>query len=247
MSGFLPSAPSGVPSLVGYTKAVGITLSPRVVAWAPAVLLTAVLVLTFFPWVGCYASWSAVYSQRPWGALFGGSPYRNYKLEGTVPGGWLDKVHSDWEVLLPFFVLLLVALAFAWGDRVFRADPPRQVPPLARLWPWRNSIVAGCATLALVLILVQWMNGFGMERAIKQQIAEKPELAAQRDKAGTSRDEREKLEYAQKEEFDRYNVEHTTWMYLAITCNALAVLALALRDRLDVRGNKPPPRIVLHY
>jgi hypothetical protein len=36
-------------------------------------------------------------------------------------------------------------------------------------------------------------------------------------------------------------------MYLALTCNLLAVLAVIARLILDRRGNKPPPKLLLHY
>lgn len=235
------------PAPAGYTKSVGITLSPFVVAWLPAVLLTVLFALTFFPWVGCYTGNSAVYSQRPWGAMFGGAPHRNYKLEeaNAVPGGWLDKMPSDWKTMVPFFLLLFVALAFAWTERGLRATDPRKVPPLAKLWPWRNAIVAGCTALILLLLLIQWANGFGMERAIKRHISD--QFAERRERAASSPAELDKLRNQEEKEFRAYDLEYTTAMYLAVACAALALLASATRASLDRRGNKPPPRLVLHY
>jgi hypothetical protein len=252
-NGFLPPAPRGaaeVPAPAGYTKAVGFTLAPHAVAWLPAMLLTAVLVLTFFTWVGCYAGASAVYSQRPWGAMFGLTPFRDYKYEEAnppIPGGWLDKVsgYHDWKIFVPCFLALFVALVFAWAERGIRTYEPRSVAWLAKLWPWRNGIVAGGAVLVLVLLLVQWMKGFPMERAIREQISEK--FADRREKAGNSPAEQDRLQYQEDQEFDKYNLEHTTWMYLALLCSALAVLAILLRIALDARGNKAPPKLVLHY
>lgn len=248
-SGFLPpaTAPAEAPAPAGYTKSCGITISPHVVAWLPAILLTFVLVLTFFPWVGCYAGGSAVYSQRPWGAAFGASPNRNYKLEeaGTIPGGWIDKMKSDWKLLIPFFLLLFVAIAFAWTERGFRSLDPRKIPPLAKLWPWHNAIVAGCASLAFFLLLLQVFNGFSMERAIKQQIAE--QFAERREKAKDSPATQAKLDYDEERAFEAYNVERTSWLYLALMCGFLAVIAVMTRACLDRRGNKPPPKFVLHY
>lgn len=250
-TGFLPSEPSAKPqaagaTVEGYEKSVGITISPKVVAWLPAILLTIVFVFTFFPWVGCYAGGSPVYSQRPWGAMFNSTPNRNFKLEGgTIPGGWLDKKKGDWELMLPFFLALILAVVFAWAERGFGALDPRKIPPLAKLWPWRTAVIAGCASLALTLLLVQWANGFGMERAIKQHVAEK--FTAEREKAGDSPEARGKVEYDQEQEFNRYGLEHTTWFYLALVCMLLAVSAVMTRAALDNRGNKPPPKLVLHY
>jgi hypothetical protein len=239
--------PGETPTLAGYTKSLGVTISPKVVAWLPAILLTAVLVFTFFPWVGCYTGGSAVYSQRAWGAIFGASPNRNYRLEeaGTIPGGWLDRRPSDWKILVPFFLALFVAIAFAWTERGFHSLDPRKIPPLAKLWPWRNAIVAGCAGLALLLLIAQLLNGFSMERAIRQHISE--QFAERREKAAGSPSALAKLEYDEEQAFNQYNVERTSWCYLALVCNLLAVLALMTRAGLDFRGDKPPPKILLHY
>jgi hypothetical protein len=250
-SGFLPTpndapATPHTPAAEGYTKSVGVTISPKVVAWLPALLLTVVFVLTFFPWVGCYAGGSPVYSQRPWGAMFNLTPVRNFKLEGgTIPGGWLDKKRGDWQLLLPFFLALILGVVFAWAERGLGALDPRRVPPLAKLWPWRNAVVAGCAGLALVLLLTQWAYGFGLERAIKQHVAE--QFAGRREQAAASPEALGKLEYDQEQEFNRYGLEHTTWFYLALVSMLGAVAAVVTRVALDNRGHKPPPRLVLHY
>lgn len=252
--GFLPPEPPAVsgalPVADGTVKEIGFSLPPKLVAWVPAIALTAVLVLTFFPWVGSYRGNSAVYSQRPWGALVGGTPARNFKLEdGGIPGGWLDKVRSDWKLLLPFFLLLLVGFAFAWAERGLKSFDPRKVPPLVKLWPWRNFIVGMCAFLSLLFLIGQLLNGFGMERALRAQVATEvaarfePELA----KAGDSPALKEKVEYTIEQELRKYDLEHTTWSCLALLFLALAALAAMLRPCLDARGDKPAPRFLLRY
>lgn len=238
-----PTAPASA-AVAGYTHSVGITFAPNVVAWLPAALLSVVFLLTFFPWVGAYAGNTAVYSQRPWGAAFSGKPSRNYQLENAIPSAWIDKSRSDWELLIPFLLLLIVALAFAWLERVFRATPPN-VPPLAKAWPWRNAIVAGGATLAVLFMLWQLANGFGMERAIKQQVAE--QFAQRRAEAANSPSELGKVDYAENQALAAYDLEWTVWLYLALVCGVLAVGAVVLRVVLDKRGNKPPPKLLLHY
>jgi hypothetical protein len=247
-SGFLPPAapaPAGTPAPAGYAHSFGITFSPHVIAWLPAVLLTVVLVCTFFPWVGCYAGGSAVYSQRPWGAMFG-HVSRNFALESIISGQWLDRTQTDWKVMVPFFLALFVTLSFAWAERGARSVDPRKIPPLAKLWPWRNAIVAGGAGLILLLLVIQWMNGFGMERAIREHIGE--QFTAQREKAANSPAEQKKLEeFTESQALLAFGVEHTTWMYLALACSALAVLAVMIRAGLEARGNKPPPKLLFHY
>jgi hypothetical protein len=240
----VPTASEASP---GLTRSCGITISPPVVAWLPALLLTVVLVCTAFPWVGCFVGDSAVYAQRPWGAMFGSTPYRNFRLEeaGVIPSGWLDKISSDWRLLLPFFFLLLVSLVFAWAERGLSSVDPRQIPPLAKLWPWRNTVIAGCATLALIMLLLQVGQGFSMERAIHRHIEQ--EFADRLEKAANSPAELARLEYLEEQVFRSYNVEYTTWFYIAVIAHTLAVAAIFLRLLLDRRGDRPAPRVVLYY
>ncbi|MCS6865218.1 MAG: hypothetical protein RMJ56_13175 [Gemmataceae bacterium] len=231
----------------GLTRTWTLTISPQVVAWMPALLLTVVLLSTAFPWVGCFVGDSAVYAQRPWGAMFGLTPYRNFQLEeaGVIPSGWLDRVPSDWRLLVPFFLLLFVALVFAWAERGLSSVDPRQIPPLAKLWPWRNAIIVGCTTLAFVVLILQAAQGFSLERAIHQHIAQ--QFADRWEKAANSAAEQARLEYLEEQVFRSYNVAYTKWFYLAIISHFFAIVTIVLRLALDRRGSLPPPRVVLYY
>jgi len=245
--GFLASAPTpaAVPAQAGYTHSFGITISPHVIAWMPAALLLFTLVLTCFPWVGCYAGGVAVYSQRPWTAV-GGWVSPNYDLEKAVsiPPGWQNKVSSDWVLMVPYLLLVLLACALAWADRGLHAFDPRNIPPLAKVWPHRLTVICVLTTLAFLLAAVQVSNGFGMERAIRKQVSE--EFAAKQQTV-TEPHDKAKLEWQIDQEYSRYKLERTTWMYLALLFNLLAGLAVILRLILDRRGTKPPPKILLHY
>src|SRR4029077_14654509 len=158
----------------GYTHAHALRVSPRAVAWLPITFFTLTLVCTFFPWVGTYLAGSPVDSQGPWRAMFGLPPNRNYELEKVTqtPPEMINKIKSDWELLLPGLFLLVVATLLAWGDRVLHDQPPRPIPPLARGWTRRKAIIAVCGAVAFVLILIQASRGFGLERAIRQVVAE---------------------------------------------------------------------------
>lgn len=236
------------PAPAGYTHSWGLTLSPRVVAWLPAVLLTITFLTTFFPWVGSYLGGYPVYSQSPWRALFG-SVSRNLILETYLPGdrSWLDNLPSDWEVMIPYILLLLAAVALAWADRGVGALDPRRVPPLAQIWPWRKAVISGLAGLAFFLLLVQTSRGFGMERAIWTMVRDNPELVKAREQAGTSQAKMAVVENRAEQELARFNLDHTIWYRLGLTCNLLAVLTTLLSIGLDRRGDRPPPKILLHY
>ncbi|MBA4063548.1 MAG: hypothetical protein C0501_07500 [Isosphaera sp.] len=244
-----PAAPAAVPALPGYTEARGITISPRVVAWLPAVLLTVVFVSLFFRWVGSYYGGHPAHSQSPWQAMFG-SVSRNFELEQNMPGrgAWIDKVSADWRVMFPYLVLLLVALAFAWADRLAPGlDPSRLPRRVAGVWPWRKVVVGVAAGLGFSLIAAQVSSGFGMERAIRRHVSEDPNLVKAREAAANSPAALAKVENDERAELRKYELERTWWQDLGLYCSAGAVLAVLLSAALDRRGNKPPPRLLLHY
>lgn len=241
-----PAAPADIPPLpTGYTRERSLIVSPQLLQWLPPILLTLCLVLTFFPWVATHTGGAIVQSQSGWGALFGGVS-RNFALEESTGWvtNWIDNLRSDWELLVPYLLALLIAIAFAWADRGLHSLDPRQIPPLARLWPWRTSIIALFAGLAWLLLTIQTLNGFGLQRALQRSIIAQFE---QQRAAATSQAERAKIENRQRQEFERYDVERTTWLYLSLVCNLLAALAVLGRMGLEARGTKPPPRFVIQY
>lgn len=242
-----PTAPVPTPPLpAGYVRERTLTINAKVVAWLPAVLLTLALVLTFFPWVGSHLGGAAVDSQGPWRAMFG-SINRNATLEErmAVDMRWLDRLRSDWELMLPFLMALLAATALAWADRGFRSLDPRNIPPLAKFWAWRRTAILGLAGLALVLAVAQSIHGFGMERAIEAVVREN--LMKEREEAGNNKSKQLAVDAKVQRELAGYELERSLWMHLSVLSIALAVLTMALYMRLDHRGTKPPPRFVLQY
>lgn len=248
----VPSAPAG------YTRSFALSLSPRVLAWIPAVCLSAIFILSFFPWVGSYVGGTSVYSQTAWRAAFGGQQSRVWqnvaladlmKRTAGWPGDVLDRTPSDWLLLLPYLLAVFVAVLIAWAERMMADLDRTRLPPRLRwasgAWPYRIPIVAGLATLALLLLLIQLSRGFGLERAFEQTVSER--FAAERQANASSPQAQAAIDYKEKEELARYKLEHTTWLYLALILNILVVLAMVARSWLDRRGNKPPPRIVVQY
>jgi hypothetical protein len=229
-------------------------------AWVPAVALALVFILTFFPWVGSYVGGYPVYSQEPWRAGFGGSDTKvwvNHQLEEVMkreaawPEAVLDKVHSDWGLMVPYLLALILAAVVAWAERMVasldRTRLPRWAQWVAAVWPYRVPVTAGLATVALLLVLVQSANGFGLERAMRQVANEKfaAERKAAEEKGSPSALAR--IDFKVEEEYARYNLERTTWMHLAVVLQVLVVLAMIVRAWLERRGNRPPPRIVFQY
>jgi hypothetical protein len=244
-----PAAATPSPELpipAGYAHARGVALNPRVIAWLPAILLTVTLLCTFGPWVGMYLGGYPVYSQGPWSAMFG-AVNPNFALveKMQTPGGWLDKVRADWELMVPFTLALIFATALALADRGFHSLDPRRIPPLAGIWKLRKLAILLFAATAFALAFIQVLNGFGLERAIRTTVSE--QFAKDRAEAAGSRAKLAQVQYREEQEFAKYSLERTTWLYLGLTCNLLAVLTMFIHTSLDRRGNKPPPRIVIQY
>jgi hypothetical protein len=240
-------APDLPPMPAGYTRARGISFNPRVIAWLPAILLVVTFLCTFGPWVGMYLGGSPVYSQGPWSAMFGGEPNPNAPLIAIMqmPNTWLNSFNSDWELMVPYLMALLAATALALADRGFSTLDPRRIPPLAGIWQWRKTLIVVFATLAFALAFIQVSRGFGMERAVRKTVTE--QFAKEREETAGDRAKQALLRYREEQEFAKYNLERTSFLCLGLTCNLLAVLTMLAHIRLERRGDKPPPRLVVQY
>jgi hypothetical protein len=239
----LPEAPS-IPA--GYTHSRGITLSPAVVAWVPAVALTAVFLLTFFPWVELPSRGPSVYTQGAWRSI-SGRPTRDFQFEDMVlkdlpPPSLYDRTPADWYIMLPYLFVLLAAVAIAWADRLDAAAVERLIPTL---WPHRHVLQAGLAVAAFLLLSIEAARGFGLERALNSAVSEK--FAEPREKAGNLPGEQKKIDYQESQELAKYGMERTTAFCLAMGLHLLVPLAMLATIGLNRRGNKPPPRIAIQY
>lgn len=256
--GFVPPEQRPLPPTpvlpAGYAHTVGLTLKAEALAWVPAVGLTLILLLTFFVWVGSYVGGHPVYAQTAWRALTG-SPSRNFHLEEFTQqqSGWpadvLNKVQSDWLLVLPYLLALVAAVALAWAERfvmtVDRGRLPKRLGFLGDVWPYRIPVLAALATVAALLLLVLLARGFGLERAMRETVTAK--YADERVKAEGNPSKLETIEWKADQELSRFNLERTFWLDLAVLLHVVVVLAMVGRAWLDRRGDKPPPRLVVQY
>lgn len=244
----IPAGATPAPPLAsGYTRSVGFVISPRVVAWLPAIFLAIAFFCTFFPWVGTYIGGIAVDSQGPWGALFGSSPNRNYELEKLMqaPPGWLDKMRSNWPLLLPGLLALILAVVLAWTDRWVTDVNMLRNARVIQVWPWRHGLLAALAALSFCLILVQVCSGFGLEQAVRQVVTD--QFAKEREAASGSPSRLAEVNYNEEQAFAKFNLGHTFWLYLSLVCNFIGFAAEIGLLCFNRRGAKPPPRIVVQY
>lgn len=240
----VPTAP--LPTAPGYTHSRGITISPCVVGWIPAAALAGILLLTLLPWVGVYPGGHPVYTQGAWRAITGW-PKRSIQLEDLLmkelPGSSVyDRAASDWFIMLPYVLVLILATVVAWSDRLELKAVESRIPTL---WPFRHGLLAGLAGAALLLLVVEATRGFGLERAMHAAVSEK--FAEQRQKAGSAVGEQEKVDFRENQELASYGVERTGWFCFAMTLHVVVLLAMLANIGLARRGNKPPPRIAIHY
>lgn len=229
-----------------YTRMVTLTLSPNMLVWLPPLFLTCALLSTFFPWVGMYMGDAMVYSQGPWRALVG-SVSANPHLADALrwPTNWLDQLRSDWLLVLPALLLLMIAFVIAWADRGLTEVDVRRIPPLARLWPRRRVILLGVIGVATLLLLVQSWYGLSMERALHAAVEQR--FAEELQQAESQSVQRLLVTYRIEQELQRYNLAHTLWQRLGLISLCLALLSMSAQLLLEYRGEKPPPRVVIQW
>jgi len=242
-AGGLPPLPE---NSAGYSRTLSLTLRASTLRWGATVLLSLALVCTLFPWVGLFVGGSPVYAQGPWSAAFG-RVETNPALVGVVqwPIDWVDRVAPDTEILLPALLLLVLAVVLAWADRSLAPVDLRQNASLARLWPWRRSILLGCTTLVTLLLFLSLWRGWGLERALSSSVNER--FAEEWNRAVHSPSQLALVQYKIDQEFQRYNLKHTFWQWLGLTSLFTALLALLLSWVLERRAHRPPPRLVFQY
>ena len=144
-----------------------------------------------------------------------------------------------------YLLVLLFSTALASADRGFHSLDPRKIPPLAGIWKWRKLAILVFAASAFALAFTQVLHGFGLERAVHTAVSE--QFAKERADTKGDRTKLALVQYREEQEYAKYSLERTTWLYVGLTCNLLAVFAMLMHTALDRRGDKPPPRLVLQY
>lgn len=242
------AAPRPLPA--GYTHSRTLTVSPIAVAWTPAVALSVIVLLTFAPWVGVYPGGTAVYTAGAWRTATG-FPKRNPQLERLLlrelpPPSVEERTHSDWLVMAPYLITLILAAAWAWVERLEAQQRLTAAPRrFALFWPHRQAIAAVLTALATLFLFIETTRGFGLERGLEAAVAAKYEEARQATAADPTT--LQAIEFDQAQELARDGLERTAWFVLVWCLHIAALLALAGRAWLDRRGNKLPPRLVFQY
>ena len=233
-----------------YTQACNVTLSPHVIDWVPVVCLTLILLLTFFSWVGIYPGGYKAYSQSPWLAVSGSISTDRFAEEVLKIEGKLKAlVSSNWILLIPYLIGLLLTTALAWADRfVTMAHVQKLTGPLeilSRIWPHRFPLLAALSIVLLVLLLLQLQVGFGLEDAVKKMATET--FTEQRTAAGTNSAALDKVTVLEGQELGKYQPQGTFFLSLAVIAHFVVVFAAAARFWLYRRGTKPLPKLTMNW
>ncbi len=222
-----------------------LVLSPVALDWLPVSCFTLLLVLTFFSWVGLYPGGFKAYAQTPWAALAGVIDTNHFSEEVLQIETPLTKLlGSNWVVLVPYLLAVLLAVVLGWADRVVTAAHVTRLPgPLGfveKIWPYRFPLLAGLAVGTLVLLGLQLRLGFGLDTATRQLVANDFAEALQ---AADNSSARQKILVKQGMKLGQYELQTTVWLTLAVVLHVTAVVAAGLRLWLYRRGTKPLPRV----
>jgi predicted Zn finger-like uncharacterized protein len=228
----------------GTEPQLSVQLPKEFFGYAVPVLLAVALILSLFSWNGAYPAGYSVYYQNAWGALFarfGYEPTGESVLKLRAPLG--ESVTSSWWMLL-YLPCLVLGLALALASVLVPLLNVKLPPTLQPIWPYRRAILGGLCLLGLLALVAQALVGFGLERAITEQIynrhaevLSKVEIPSDVQKA--------KMAYAA--ELAPYRVGRTWAFTLSLWCQLLVLVSLGLDAWMVQRADRPPPRLELRW
>jgi hypothetical protein len=250
LAGSTPSPaepPSGAPQI--RSRAIGFSLSPEIIQWIAPAALGLCILLTFFSWNGAYPGGHPVYTQGPWGALFGSMHYdrvgeKVIKWNPATPAEGKQRLED--MVSANFLMWLYLPLLFAtFAVAVIAAIYPKlplPIPPnIAQLMPWRMLAVAALAGLITAILALQSARGFGLENALKAKIkAEAKEIEKLPDQP--SDEDIQKAEIREGMMVGQYNVRETCALRLVFCFQILAIVGALLTFAMTRRSSGPAPR-----
>jgi len=246
--GLVPPAPpvQQTATVSGLHDECGLTLSPQVIAWIPALALTVALASAlFFSWIGSFPGGFRAFTQSPLQALFADFSVQSFASLQDTEKGLNSSIRSNW-LMLPFLLLLILVTLFAWFERFFPDPKLGRVPSalsfLVGFWPRRHFVLIGMTFFALLFMYMQCYRGFALENALKEISTQK--YAKELDEADTTH-ARQDVQVRAGQDFGRYCLQYTTANVVGHAMLWLALVMLILDCWLDRRAGKPAPRIVL--
>lgn len=227
----------------------GISISPKLIDWLPAICLSLIFFLTFFSWIGSYPGGHRLFSQNAWEALAASHTPNSVPPELEDVEKKLDNnLRSSW-LLLAYLPMLIVAIFFVWADRFLPHNvTPMSLPGpliwLTKIWPLRHSLLVALSLLLLGLIVVQGWRGLGLENTLRDHATAKYE-----DEAKSADTEMKKTIVRVKsgQEYAKFAVTTTTWFSLVFWLHLIAVISLIASLRLANQPGQAAPRLSIRY
>lgn len=218
----------------------GITLHPELLPWIPAIALTLALILSMFRWAGSYPAGYPAYTQNAWQALFAdfskdAVAEDELKLEAKIK----EKIKSNWWLLL-YLPLVLGGVVIAWAGPAMNLLKFPLPAVITKIWPYRPVLLAAIAVFTMLLISVQWVNGFGIERAITE-LGQADHAEAKI--AANTPEKLQRWEMTVAKELGGFQLQTTTWLRLAWVAHLLAALAVGLEAAGSLRKHNTPIRV----
>jgi hypothetical protein len=198
----------------------------------------------FFPWTGMYPGGYGVYTQNAFQMMFG---WHSSDAVGEKVLKMEQEIHNatpaNWAMV--FYVLLIVlALALAVAPLAMTRASLRLPPVLHQIWPWRSALIGLAVLLALLLLIFQLWRGFGLDRAVYSLVDRDFEKESAEAK---TQEEKEIVEIKRGRKLGEFNLHHTLWFRLAALCQLAALGGVGLERWLERRGDRPLPRIEVHW
>ena len=215
-----------------------------VVRWLPFVCLVLPFILSFFSWNGVYPAGYKAYSQNAWQNLFARFSIDPVSEEQMLKGADLKShIQSAWW-MLPYLILLLGAVILEIGGFITKQGLVKLPPSLERFWKYRPLGVTVISALCLLFLSLQWIVGFGLERAAIQIAEENKVYVEDKSKANTPEKE-QKAEIFHADRLSEFHLRTTWFLLIAWFAHLIALLGIAYEAYLVKRGALPPPRFAL--
>jgi hypothetical protein len=217
--------------------------NPRYLQWIVVGALLVEFVLFFFPWVGLYPGGVGIATQTAWQAAFNGySLDKDMGSTSSIPGTKKDKGPGINLLLIFYVILLCITLLLAIGSVVLSFLSGNLSPGLRTIKNLRWLIVGGVALLAFLLLSIQLLVGFSLEKKAWNAVEEKLE-AKNKEKAATTDAETKQREMERGMARSLLGLRRTTWFRLAFVLQLLAVVCCFLDFWVSRRGNRPLPKL----
>jgi hypothetical protein len=241
-----PDAPPPPPPEPGDEREIGVSISPGILVWVPAFGFAVLFALTFFSWIGAYPGGHRLFTQNAWESLAASHTPNIVPTElEEIEKHLLNSLPYCW-LLLPYVIALVLALFFAWADRLLPDEvTPTSLPGplvwLTKVWPARRGILTILGLGLLALFVVQGWKGLGLETAIKGYATNKFE---EETKAADTELKKSTARVKAGMEYAKYSVATTTGYTLAFWAHVVVAASLLLRPR---EGASRPLRLGVRY